>query len=176
MGAHMGRISLAGVTPHSLDRSYPMRHARIDLPGRKKSEMPLTNEEIFIGAVAYFSVDAIKGDQFERTGAIDMIDPGAVRPFVCYIASETSSCWSPITSTHRDERLMIAPTDRELMPGPMMYLADGRNSVRGPNNAFIEAANGCDTKNASTRPRVRYPKIFAVRDEIDLRGGLHLHH
>jgi hypothetical protein len=134
----------------------------------------LTNEQIFVGSIAYFSVDILKGDPFTRKGGVDHIAPGAVRPFVCYDSSEAESCWAPITSTYRSERVEVRALDRENMPGPTMYLNDGTSSVKGSNDAFIQAAAGYDQKNDRTRPRIRNPKIFEIIAEIEKRGGLQL--
>ncbi|GAB1406143.1 hypothetical protein MASR1M8_00620 [Thermomonas brevis] len=145
--------------------------------------MPLSEEEIYLGTVAYFEPTVLHRDKdIEVTG--DPVTRDG--PFVCYAISEAKSKWTPLTSedkfmTNRKTgesfsvRVRIRPEwvarAYGLFAAGESFFQDGKNTYSGANATFIAAAAKIDIQTPETRPALNEDGLKAARDYIARRGG-----
>jgi hypothetical protein len=134
--------------------------------------MPITEQEIQPGAVAYFSDKALLADP-----DIDRDDDGLNRPgpFLCVQVKDGKSVWCAITGQYRPERLLIRDVWR-LNGNPYWqetpaYLVDGLCTYLGPNYAFVRASVIERPFEPYTRPFVTMDGVDAALAEIERQGG-----
>lgn len=145
--------------------------------------MPLSKEEIYLGAVAYFEPAVLHLDKsIEVTG--DPVTRDG--PFVCYAISEDKSRWTPLTSEDKlitnqktgktfSVRVRIEPEwvarAYGLFASGESFFQDGKNTYSGENVTFIAAAAKIDTQTPETRPALNNDGLKAVHEYIARRGG-----
>ena len=134
--------------------------------------MALSSAQIRPGIVAYLDAAALNAD----AAVVKPVSPTTRNgPFLCFARSGQMSGWAPISTQHRDERLLISQEWRVSGGGSWQqddqYLNDGSTTYVGPNASFIAAATATDKFDAATRPRVLPAGVTAVVGEIQARGG-----
>jgi hypothetical protein len=94
---------------------------------------------------------------------------GTVRPFVCLTADGVRSTWTPLTGTHRDERLPIEHRWRSggapAWQTSECYLNDGANTYSGPLASFVQASHAERTRPGG-RARVSGDGLQAILNEV----------
>ena len=145
--------------------------------------MPLSEAEIYPGAVAYFEPTVLNRDKdIEVTG--DPVTRDG--PFVCYAVSEGRSRWTPLTSedkliTNRKTgktfsvRVRIEPEwvarAYGLFAAGESFFQDGKNTYSGANATFIAAGAKIDIQTPDTRPALNEDGLKAAHEYIARRGG-----
>ncbi len=134
--------------------------------------MALLQEDIFVGAVAYFDDELLLAEADIDGGDATIDRPG---PFVCVQVKGLSSVWIPITGEHRPERLLIRREWRLYGSGKWkeddQFVNDGLNTFLGPNEAFIRAGAREMPFKMYRRPCISDQGIAAILVEIDKQGG-----
>lgn len=94
---------------------------------------------------------------------------GTVRPFVCLAVDGARCIWTPLTGTHRDERLPIEHGWRSGgAPGWQTvecYLNDGANTYAGPLASFVQASHEERTRPGG-RARVSEDGLQTILNEV----------
>lgn len=136
--------------------------------------MPLTQEEVVPGAIAYFNADALNTDTAVQTTGNPVDRRGNGNQFVCYKIDGSISYWSPLTATYRLERLRIRREWIEGGYGPLavgdVYLQDGRGTYKGPTTSFVAAATA-EKSFAGGRPHLLASGLQEVLRVVADRGG-----
>lgn len=97
-------------------------------------------------------------------------------PFLCYCVVGEKSCWAPLTTQHRDERLELKLEWRRCNAAKSTWLTrrqflnDGRTVYCGLSSVFCKAASVDKISNGLLRC-VTSDGIAAVRVEIERRRG-----
>jgi hypothetical protein len=136
--------------------------------------MPLSQEEVAPGAIAYFNADALNGDAaVQKTGSpVDRRGNG--NQFVCYKVEGETSYWTPLTASYRRERLAIQPEWVANGYGPLagggVYLQDGRGTYKGSTASFVAAA-AAENPFEGGRPQLLSAGLEEVLRVIAERGG-----
>jgi hypothetical protein len=136
--------------------------------------MPLALRDISVGAVSYFEVDSLNRDSRITK---PMFPTSRAGPFVCFEAQDGRSAWAAITSRQRADgkRLEIPRTARtggsEKWRDVDLFLNDGACTYTGPDQAFVDAAQGERTFAASARPFIVAASIAQIVCEVDARKG-----
>lgn len=134
--------------------------------------MPLTQQEVNVGAVAYFDDQVLIHDP-----DIDRNDDGLDRPgpFVCIEIKGDKSVWCAITTQWKKPRLPIDAAWRQggdhMWRNDPQYLVDGLNTYLGPTEAFIRAAVAEAPFAPNGRPNVTHPGVVAILAEVAKQGG-----
>lgn len=88
---------------------------------------------------------------------------------MCVDEQDGASCWSPITTERRRERLKLHVQWRSGGHSQWLrddqYLNDGANLWEGPNEIFV-AASRQELTEAADRARLSAEGLFAVEQEI----------
>ena len=132
--------------------------------------MPLSENEISEGIVAYFDADMLtKSDQIDYCEKDVNFRSG---PFLCIMSEGDESAWLQITGTKdaKNIRLEILKEWRcsgsdHWRTGPQ-YIHDARKPFRGKNTAFVAAA-AKDNKTKSDRPYITRAGIIRVVSEVE---------
>ena len=137
---------------------------RRDAPITLENAMPLTEDEIAPGVVAYFDPTILHADDKVGVTGDPVTRDG---PFLCYASGDGFSRWTPLTSEDKlifnrrtgqnhSVRVRIKP---EWVAGAFglftqgeSFLQDGKNTYSGPNATFVTAAAVIDTQTPVTRP------------------------
>ena len=134
--------------------------------------MPLNPREVKVGAVAYLDYVALREDPLVDDGGTNINRDG---PFLCVQVVGDRSCWIPLTTQARPERLLI---DKKWRQGGSakfratdLYLNDGLNTFVGPTTSFVAAGKDEIAFSAFPRPSVRSAGVSAVIAEINKQGG-----
>jgi hypothetical protein len=134
--------------------------------------MPLTLREIRAGAVAYLDYVELRENPEVDHGDTNINRDG---PFLCVQVVGDRSCWIPLTTQHRLERLLI---DKKWRQGGSpkfratdLYVNDGLNTFVGPTAAFVAAGRTEIPFTAFPRPSVQTAGVEAVLAEIKKQGG-----
>ena len=129
--------------------------------------------EILPGAIAFFDAKKLNDDINIEVSGDPVTRAGSRNQFLCYERNGKSSCWTPLTSTQRDERIPIKQEWLSNAYGKLgegeVYLQDGKNIYCGENASFIEASLDEDTFHQG-RPIVSPEGVAAVRNEIASRN------
>ena len=134
--------------------------------------MPLSRPEIKAGAVAYLDYVVLRENPEVDHGDTSINRDG---PFLCVQIVGDRSCWIPLTTQHRPERLLIEKKWRQggspTFKATELYVNDGLNTFVGPTAAFVAAGKSEIPFAAFPRPSVRSAGIAAVIAEINKQGG-----
>lgn len=129
--------------------------------------MPLSPQEIVVGAIAYFDVAILHAEPAVIVTGDPVTRDVTGNQFVCYRVDGQSSYWSPLTATYKFRRTKI---DQEWVIngyGPLaagqVWLQDGKNTYRGPNAAFIAATAKSDQSMARGPCSLRKPSQLFMR-------------
>ena len=115
--------------------------------------MPLTQQEVALGVVAYFDDQILLQEP-----DIDRNDDGLNRPgpFVCIEIKGDKSVWCAITTQWKRPRLLIDQAWRQggdhMWRNDPQYLVDGLNTYLGPTEAFMRAAANEEPFAPNVRP------------------------
>lgn len=136
--------------------------------------MPLQENEIQPGTVAYFDIEVLHQDRRVQVTGDPVRREATGNQFVCYKVTEGVSYWSPLTGTYRYPRLRIEPEWVSNGYGPLatgeVWLQDGKNTYRGPHASFI-AATATELPFDIARPHLSNAAIAAIHAQICNRGG-----
>jgi len=134
--------------------------------------MPLTFREVRAGVIAYLDYLILREHPEVDHGDSNINRDG---PFLCVQVYQERSCWIPITTQFREERLLIK---REWRSGGSpkfrsaeLYVNDGLNTFVGPTSAFVEAGQAEIRFTTHQRPSVSAAGLAAVIAEIHKQGG-----
>lgn len=134
--------------------------------------MPLSFEDIRVGAIAYFDHEILLTEPEIDRDDDHLNRPG---PFVCVQVVSARSVWCAISGEDRPERLFIQEGWRRdgnkawrLSP---QYLVDGLATYLGPNDAFVRAAAQERVFTPYRRPWVTALGVEAILEEINKQGG-----
>lgn len=134
--------------------------------------MPLSPSEVRPGAVAYLDYVALREDPLVDDGGTNINRDG---PFMCVQAVGDRSCWIPLTSQARPERLPIQKKWRQggstKFRAADLYVNDGLNTFVGPTASFVAASKEEIAFTAFPRPSIRVAGVAAVIAEINRQGG-----
>jgi hypothetical protein len=134
--------------------------------------MPLAHREVRPGTVAYLDYVELREHPEVDHGDTNINRDG---PFLCVQVVGDFSCWIPLTTQHRPERILI---DKKWRQGGSpkfratdLYVNDGLNTFVGPTSAFVAAGRAEIPFTAFQRPSVRTAGVEAVIAEIKRQGG-----
>ncbi|TRO11581.1 hypothetical protein EQ836_14900 [Ectopseudomonas mendocina] len=134
--------------------------------------MPLSSNEIKVGAVAYFDQSILNSHKNIQQPTQQPDRPG---PFVCVQVVDGKSMWSNVTTAFRKERLYLEKQWRiegsQKWKKGDCYLSDGASTYVGLNEAFIEAAANETPFTTINRPQITAEGVNAILQEILARGG-----
>jgi hypothetical protein len=127
----------------------------------------LTEQEIQPGIVVFLDPLFLRADPRVRNTQ----DPPIARagPFLCVTERNGISCWSPITTEPRRERVNLQARWRsgghpQWLSAPQ-YLNDGANLWEGPNDVFV-AASHKELTDTTNRAHLSHEGLSAVKEEI----------
>ena len=125
-------------------------------------------DEIKVGLVSHLDQTALSKDK--RVLDTYPQQYTELRPFVCVSVDPPRSTWTPLTSTKRPERLLIASEWRQggipMWRDRDCYLNDGANLYIGLIGAFVEASAQEQT-DKKTRSQMSPEGVAAVLAEIE---------
>jgi hypothetical protein len=134
--------------------------------------MPLHLREVKVGAVAFLDYVALREDPAVDDGGTNINRDG---PFLCVQVIGDKSCWIPLTTQARPERLLIDKKWRQggsaKFKATDLYVNDGLNTFVGPTASFVAAGKDEIPFIAHPRPSVRTAGVTAVIEEIKKQGG-----
>lgn len=137
--------------------------------------MTLAATEPQLGAIAYFSIDDLRGDQaIRRTGGSN--DTKA-RPFACYaVGADGQTFWTPLTTdgsqpgrTQLDPKWIRRAVGR--LASDPVFVNDGGHTYVGPPASFVQHSAANDNFTAAKRPRLSSDGVAAVLAAVKARGG-----
>lgn len=137
--------------------------------------MPFSEAEVLVGAIAYFSIDDLRGDaSLSRTGGTP---DRKGRPFVCYAKDADGDVyWTPLTTettqgkrTPLDKAWIVGAVDR--FATDHVLVNDGGHTYKGTPAAFARLSVRHDKYGPATRPRLTQPGVTAVLAAVRARGG-----
>lgn len=136
--------------------------------------MTLKECDIEVGNVAYLRPSLLNSTPEIVIPKTPTPDEGRCRPFLCVECQADRSTWVPLTSSYRDERLLIPVGSRRggdprWMEEPV-YVNDGATSYVGSNGAFISASRD-ERPFIRSRPSVSAAGVDEVKRAIRRRGG-----
>lgn len=138
--------------------------------------MPLLENEIVPGAVAYLSLESLRtSNQLEQPALQPQVRTG---PFVC-IEVEGSRCsWLEITGAYRAERLLLDPTWKldgsDVWRNNNQYINDARVPFIGPKAIFVTAGADETAFAPHARPHVSNTGVTALLGRVDQSHGTRL--
>ena len=134
-------------------------------------------EELTAAGVVEGRVAWIKGSLLKQP-PVRCASPNADtadHPFLCYKVTGERSCWTPLTSQGSGGRLHVPcgfrkRGDEAWRQQEACFLVDGKQTFRGPTEAFIAA---CDQKHPFTRLKttIAAPGLQQIGKEIRAKGG-----
>lgn len=134
--------------------------------------MALRLADIFVGAVAYFDDELLRGESEIDGGDATIDRPG---PLVCVQVKGSSSVWIPITGEFRPERLLLKAEWRlhgsDKWKKDDQFVNDGLNTFLGPNDAFVRAGAKESPFKMYRRPSISKEGVAAILEEIDKQDG-----
>lgn len=136
--------------------------------------MPLTQNEIQVGAVAYFDVAALNSDARITKPQYPTTRPS---PFVCFEAANGLSAWAAITTRQRPDGKRLEIQKAWRVGGSIqwnnddLFLNDGACTYTGLDQAFIDAAQTEQAFTTIARPGIASAGIAQIINVVNARHG-----
>lgn len=138
--------------------------------------MPITEEEIVPGAVAYLSLELLRtSGELKQPALQSHVRTG---PFVCIAVNDKSCAWLEITSKgeKRLERITLDPAWKKeggkRWLAEDQYINDARTPFIGPKRIFVAASKDELVYNQFLRPQVTDVGVQALLKEVKTLGGV----
>ena len=137
--------------------------------------MPLTDSEVLVGVVAYFTIDALRAEPaIERRGGSPDAKP---RPFVCYaISPDGKTFWTPLSTQKTQNARNSIPSGAIVnatgrFVTDTVLVTDGLHTYSGPATSFAKLSNAADRYHAGNRVSVKQEGIEAALRAVTERAG-----
>ena len=137
--------------------------------------MPLTDKEVVVGVVAYYTIDALRAEPtIQHTGGSPDAKP---RPFVCYaIGRDGNTFWTPLsTQKTQSARNSIPAASIENATGRFVtdtvLVNDGKHTYSGPATSFAQLSAAVDKYHAGNRVALKTEGIKAALEAVTERAG-----
>jgi hypothetical protein len=138
--------------------------------------MPITEEEIVPGAVAYLSLESLRtSGELKQPALQSNVRTG---PFVCIAVKDNSCAWLEITSRveNRPERIALQTAWKREGGNRWLtddqYINDARTPFIGPKRIFAAASKDEHVYNHFLRPQVTDVGVQALLKEVKTLGGV----
>lgn len=138
--------------------------------------MPFAPDELYVGMIAYFTVNDLR--RHPRIRTTNPTRDTKPRPFICYAQADGDAYWVALTMTANPQRRSVSRRWLRCPKGALLsslgdlIVSDGRSSFAGPVDAFAECSHKRDHFKGMCRPMVLPEGVAEVQMIVASRRGL----